>query len=92
MDGTDQLLDRVTVEALLAQLPEEPRLVLALTFGVYCPEDWPWPHSRWPPIHSEVGMYVGHRFRGRPISEATVRYIRTSALRKLQQYLHNRPD
>jgi hypothetical protein len=83
----DVVLDRVTVGALLERLPEEPRLVLSLTFGIEYPADWPWPESRWPPIHSEVGWYVGNRLRGRPISEATVRYIRANALQELQQIL-----
>lgn len=82
-----EVLDRVTVATLLNRLPEEPRLVLTLTFGLECPEDWPW--QRWPPIYSEVGWYVGHRLRGRPISEATVRYIRVNALRALQQIATN---
>lgn len=81
----DDVLDRVTVAALLERLPEEHRLVLSLTFGIEYPTDWPWPESRWPPIHSEVGWYVGNRLRGRPISEATVRYIRTNALMELQR-------
>lgn len=89
-DSSDAVLDRVTVEALLLKLPEEPRLILALTYGLVYPEDWPWPESRWPPIHSEVGWYVGNRLRGRPISEATVRYIRANALWQLQQILTKR--
>lgn len=83
----EEVLDRVTVEALLGRLPEEHRLILLLTFGLEYPEDWPWPESRWPPIHSEVGWYVGNRLRGRPISEATVRYIRASAIEELQRIL-----
>jgi hypothetical protein len=85
----DEVLDRVTVVSLLDRLPDEPRLVLSLTFGLECPEDWPWDQFRWPPIYSEVGWYVGHRLRGRPISEATVRYIRANALGKLQEIAVN---
>lgn len=88
-DIADMVLDRVTVQGLLARLPEEHRLVLSLTFGIEYPADWPWPESRWPPIHSEVGLYVGNRLRGRPISEATVRYIRANALQELQEILAN---
>jgi hypothetical protein len=85
----DEILDRVTVGALLERLPDEPRLVLSLTFGLECPNDWPWDQFRWPPIYSEVGWYVGQRLRGRPISEATVRYIRANALSKLQKIVQN---
>lgn len=85
----DEVLDRLTVEALLERLPEEHSLILRLTFGLEYPQDWPWPESRWPPIHSEVGWYVGNRLRGRPISEATVRYIRASAIEELQRIMTN---
>lgn len=85
----DEVLDRVSVESLLVRLPDEPRLVLSLTYGLARPADWPWPESRWPPIHSEIGWYVGHKIRGRPISEATVRYIRSQALQILQKIVSN---
>lgn len=85
----DDVLDRVTVYALLNRLPDEPRLILILVFGLECPADWPWERSRWPPIYSEIGWYVGHKLRGRPISEATVRYIKGNALQELQEMLPN---
>lgn len=89
MDSFDKVLNRVAVETLLSKLSDEARLVVALTFGLEYPEDWPWPESRWPPIHAEVGWYVGNKLRGRPISEATVRYIRLNALQDLQEYVQN---
>lgn len=88
-DSMDAVLDRVAVESLLENLQTEHRLVVSLTFGIDCPSDWPWPRSRWPPVHSEVGWYVGMKLRGRPISEATVRYIRTNALLELQEFVKN---
>jgi hypothetical protein len=79
----DVVLNRVAVEQLLAQLGPEHRLVLELVYGIYRPTDWPWPDQRWPPTYASVGWYVGSRFRGKPLSEAAIRYISAAALRKL---------
>jgi hypothetical protein len=80
----EDLLNRIAVERLLVTLPAEPRLVLELVFGLTYPADWPWPDTTWPPTFAAIGWYVGHKTRGKPLSEATIRYIRTSALRRLK--------
>lgn len=79
----EQLLNRIAVEQLLVTLSAEHRLVLELVFGLRYPKDWPWPDSAWPPTYSAIGWYVGNKMRGKPLSEAAIRYIRTAAIRKL---------
>lgn len=87
----DGVLNRVTVAQLLATLADEPRVVIELTFGLTYPEDWPWPDATWPPTYAAVGFYVGNRFRGKPLSEAAIRYIRNAALRHLHGVLSGAP-
>jgi hypothetical protein len=84
----EALLDRITVARLLSSLTEEPRMVLELVCGMYFPDDWPWEGTSWPPTYAEIGWYVGHKTRGKPLSEATIRYIRTSALKRLRTHLN----
>lgn len=81
----DGVIVRVTVEQLLEQLVPEQRLVVELTFGLTYPTDWPWPDASWPPTYAAVGWYVGNRFRGKPLSEAAIRYMRTTALRQMRE-------
>lgn len=87
----DVVINRVAVAQLLATLSAEPRLVLELTFGLTYPGDWPWPNASWPPTYAAVGFYVGNRFRGKPLSEAAIRYIRNAALRHLHGVLTGMP-
>jgi hypothetical protein len=82
----DALLNGIAVEQLLATLSEEHRLVLELVFGLRYPADWPWDNTAWPPTYASIGWYVGQKLRGRPLSEAAIRYIRTCALKKLAEY------
>ena len=79
----EELLNRIAVEQLLDTLSAEHRLVLELVFGLRYPPDWPWESSVWPPTYASIGWYVGHKMRGKPLSEAAIRYIRTAALKKL---------
>lgn len=79
----ETVLNRVACEQLLVHLTAEHRLVLELVFGLETPGDWPWKDTTWPPTYAAIGWYVGMRFRGKPLSEAAIRYIRTAALRRL---------
>jgi hypothetical protein len=81
----EDLINRIAVEQMLVTLSAEHRLVLELVFGLRYPSDWPWPHVAWPPTYAAIGWYVGHKMRGKPLSEAAIRYIRTAALRKLAE-------
>lgn len=81
----ESVLNRVACEQLLETLSAEHRLVLELVFGLESPEDWPWKDTTWPPTYAAIGWYVGMRFRGKPLSEAAIRYIRSAALRRLAE-------
>jgi hypothetical protein len=81
----DELINRIAVEQLLSTLSAEHRLVLELVFGLRHPPDWPWDPQVWPPTYASIGWYVGNRMRGKPLSEAAIRYIRTAAIKKLAE-------
>lgn len=80
-------LDAVTLQQLLDNLDPEARLVVELSFGLSYPKDWPWNSGPWPPTYAEIAAFVGMKTRGRPLSEASVRYIRKQALVKLRAML-----
>lgn len=82
----DEVLNRVTVEQQLARLEPESRTVLSLVFKIDQPTDWVAP---WPPTYAAIGVYIGLKFRNRPLSEAAIRYIRDEALAELRG---ERPD
>lgn len=81
----EELINRIAVEQMLVTLSAEHRLVVELVFGLRHPPDWPWPNSNWPPTYAAIGWYVGQKMRGKPLSEAAIRYIRTAAVRKLAE-------
>ena len=81
----ETVLNRVACEQLLVHVPPEHRLVLTLVYGLETPADWPWKDTTWPPTYAAIGWYVGMRFRGKPLSEAAIRYIRTAAVRRLSE-------
>ncbi len=81
----NEVLNRVAVEQLLAGIEAQDRLVIELTYGLMVPKDWPWPIQRWPPTFAEIGWYVGMHFRNKPLSEASIRYMKKRALASLNQ-------
>jgi RimJ/RimL family protein N-acetyltransferase len=85
----DAVLNAVAVAQALALLDaEEPREVLRLLFGLWVPDDWPFPGPATLPL---VGIYIGMKYRGRPLAEASVRLVRDRALRQLHQRMHTEP-
>lgn len=75
----DSVINRITVEQYLSQLSEERRTVLLLTEGFGVPDDW----NEGDVTYSAIGRYIGVRFRGEPLSEAAIRYIREKSLEML---------
>jgi hypothetical protein len=73
----DALLAQIDLENLLAALPESRRVMMELLYRLREPDDWVRP---WPPTIEEVGDYIGRRFEGVPLSEATIRYRRNAVL------------
>lgn len=72
-DPEDDILVRLVVEDALAKETELDRVMMLLVHKIEVPSDWPGP---WPYTFVDVGRYIGLRFRGVPLSEATVRYRR----------------
>jgi hypothetical protein len=83
----DTMLDAITAEQYLAKLNEERRTVLMLTEGYAVPDDW----TKGDVTFSAIGRYIGNRFRGAPLSEAAVRYIRDRSLEMLNPSLVKNP-
>jgi hypothetical protein len=87
LDIRDEILDKLSLTQALSLLAPEPRLVIELSFGLIEPTNWPWKVVQWPPTDVEIGVFVGTKFRDRPVSEATVRYIRKKALLQMRAVL-----
>jgi len=87
LDIRDEILDKVSLAQALDRLAPEPRLVVELSFGLVEPLNWPWKVTTWPPTDVEIGVFVGTKFRERPVSEATIRYIRKKALSVMKELL-----
>lgn len=45
--------------------------MVKLLYAIERPEDW---QGSWPPKIAEIGVYIGMRFNGKPLSEAAMRY------------------
>lgn len=69
----DEILTRVTLEAVLATLMPADRVLLSLVYQLDRPADYA---GVWPPTYVDVGAYVGLRFEGRVLSESAIRYRR----------------
>jgi hypothetical protein len=90
----DEILNQIAIHQVLAELPDADRLTMELHYRLTQPEDY---GLRWPPRFEDIGVYIGLRFRGYPLSEATIRY-RVSAIQarwrgergELRPYPHRR--
>lgn len=80
----DDMLNRIEVQGYLAKLSPERRTVLLLTEGFGVPADWT---GGTVVTYQAIGVYVGNKFRGRPLSEAAIRYIREKSLEILNPAL-----
>lgn len=74
----DLVLTQVDVERALAKLSPEDRAMIVLVFRVDIPADWG--KRPWPPKYTDIGDYIGRKFRGSPLSEAAIRYRRDVVL------------
>lgn len=79
----DEMLDRIDAERFLQRLNPERATVLLLTEGYGVPDDW----QEGDVTYSAIGRYVGKKFRGKPLSEAAIRYIREKSLEILNPAL-----
>lgn len=80
----DDMLNKIEVQRYLAKLTPERATVLLLTEGFGVPDDWT---AGSVVTYQAIGIYVGNKFRGRPLSEAAIRYIREKSLEILNPAL-----
>jgi hypothetical protein len=73
----DQMLDRITLEALLNQLPPADRAMMILVSQIDIDVGYDGP---WPPTYEDIGAWVGRTFEGSPLAESTIRYRRDVVL------------
>lgn len=69
----DDILIAIDIERALAMLSPRERMMMEIISGYLQPEDWDMP---WPARFEDIGRYIGLKFDGKVISEATVRYRR----------------
>lgn len=74
------MLDNVAVEQVLAQLSEADRVMMLMIFGIEFPSDW----GNRPATFTSIGEYIGMRFEGVVLKEATIRYRRDVILKILR--------
>lgn len=77
----DEVLTRLTVDALLKPLEAADRELLRMVFLVEQPLGYMGP---WPPTFADIGRYIGIKYEGRPLSEAAIRYRRTAVLAQIR--------
>lgn len=75
----DQILTEIAIEKALSTLHPADRLMMLLIFRISQPLDWDL--KRWPPTYEDVGIYIGLKFEGKPLSEAAIRYRRDAILK-----------
>lgn len=73
----DQILGQVAIDQALSQLTPSDAAMIRLVFQLEQPEDWGY---RWPPRYDDIARYIGLKFEGTPLSEATIRYRRNAVL------------
>jgi hypothetical protein len=83
----DSVINKITCEQYLSKLNEERKTVLLLTEGFGVPDDW----EEGEVTFSSIGRYIGKKFRGEPLSEAAIRYIREKSLEILNPDLAKNP-
>jgi hypothetical protein len=78
----DDMLNRITVEQLLNRLPPHHAELIRMIEKIDQPLDYTGP---WPATYEDIGVFIGVKYEGRPLSEATVRYRRDACYRFLRQ-------
>lgn len=76
----DELLDRIAVEQVLAKLSPADRTMMLMIFGIAFPDDW----GNRPTTFTSIGEYIGLKYEGVVLKEATIRYRRDVILKILR--------
>lgn len=69
-DEAERILNRVAIDAALDSLSPPERDLIGMVTGYRCPADYEGP---WPATLTDTGVYIGLKYKGRPLAEATVR-------------------
>lgn len=77
----DELLNQITVEQVLRKLPPHHAELLRMIERIEQPTDYTGP---WPATYEQIGVFIGLKYEGRTLSEATVRYRRDACYRMLR--------
>lgn len=70
----DQILTQIAVEQALALLSPADAMMMRLIHRLEVPEDWG--NRAWPAKYEAIGNFIGIKYEGAPLSEATIRYRR----------------
>jgi hypothetical protein len=77
----DTILTRVALEHALAPLEERDRVMLLMVFRVEFPDEYRGPL---PPTYQDIADYIGRKYEGEALAEATIRYRRDALLAVLR--------
>jgi hypothetical protein len=78
----DEIINDIAIRQALSNLLPEDRDLISLVYNFDRPEDYEGP---WPATLSHIGEYIGRKYKGRPLAEATVRLRRDAVLRSWAQ-------
>ena len=67
----DDIITKVALEQELAKLTPMDQDIAILIGQLERPTDW---LGSWPPEFEDMAVYIGMKYYGKPISEATIRY------------------
>lgn len=77
----EEILNAIIIEQELSKLPPVDADMLLLLYKIRQPEGYEGP---WPPKITDIGIFIGLKYKGKPMNEATIRY-RHRKLKKLWQ-------
>lgn len=77
----DEIINRLAIETALVSLPAHDRDLIIMVFAYDKPSDYKGP---WPANLTHIGQYIGVKYKGRALSEATVRNRRDAILSSWQ--------
>jgi len=78
----EEIINDIAIRQALSNLSPEDRDLICLVFNFEQPEGYTGP---WPATLSHIGQYIGMKYKGRPLAEATVRLRRDAVLRSWAQ-------
>lgn len=80
----DVILNDIVIEQELARLKPWDADMVRLLYRLEPPLDYPGP---WPPKITDIAVFIGTKYNGRPLHEATIRYRHRKIKRKWMRRL-----